>query len=241
MTNPAINWMKEHPAITASVAGGVGLIVYLMSRSGGSTASSSVSAVANSQLQQAQLANQNAAVQAQATVQQNTAAYAAQVANNQTDAALAATIAQYQANTATATLAAGVQNNQTAAAENVANTKVNAQLAAYQTQTASESDMLKNEFAYLTQANNNQTSLNQSAMNIAAPGVSYQIAKGNNASQSSAYSYLEALTGATQPSIATAQGATYVELGNQSTDASIINNEVNAASKAFSSLLSAFA
>jgi len=241
MTNPAIGWMKEHPAITASVAGGIGLIVYLMSRSGGSGLSTNLSAVANSQVQQAQLANQNAAVQAQATVQQNTAAYAAQVANNQTDAALAATIAQYQANTATATLAAGVQNNQTAAAENVANTKVNAELTAYQLQTGTESDALKNEFAYLMLANNNQTSLNQSAMNIAAPGVSYQIAKGNNASQSSAYSFLEALLNKTQASVATAQGATYVELGNQSTDASIINNEVSAASNAFSSLLKAFA
>ena len=211
MSNPAIGWIKEHPAITASVAGAIGLLVYLMSRSGSGT--SDVATVANSQLQQSQLANQNAATQAAAQVQENTAALATQASNNQTEAALAATVAQYKAQTDVATLAAGVQNTTTGAQENVAITTINAELAAQQSQVAAESK-------YLTEQND----LTSQTLAAALPGTTYQINKGNNASQSSAYSFLEALLNKTNASVATANGATTQQVSSNAANASIVSS-----------------
>lgn len=151
MSNPAIQWIKEHPAITASVAAGVGLIVYLMSRSSGS--GSLAGSVAQAQTANAALATQNAQTQAAAQVQEQTAAYAAQVQNNQNEAALAAVIAQQNATQNTAQIAANVAINQTNQQAAVATAQVNAQSAATEAQINAESQLVQTEFGYYTQAN----------------------------------------------------------------------------------------
>lgn len=158
------DWVKEHPLESAGIGIGIALLIYIVTRSSSTGSTSDVSAVANSQLQQASLANQNAAVQAQAQAQENQDALAAQVQNNTVAAELASSIANNQAGVQTAQIAANVQNTQTGAQESVANNTINAELTAQQSQVAAESAGLTTEFNYLTNVNNNQTSLAQSTL-----------------------------------------------------------------------------
>ena len=164
MSNPVIGWVKEHPVEAGGALLGLLVIFYLFSRGSSTGSSSDVSAVENSQLQQASLANQNAQTQAAAQVQENQDALSAQVANNQSATQLAALVEQTNANENTAALAANVQNTQTNAQESVANNTINAELTAQQSQVAAETAGLNTEFSYLTNVNNNQTSLAQSTL-----------------------------------------------------------------------------
>lgn len=226
MSNPAIEWIKEHPAITASVAGGVGLIVYFMSRSGSTGSSSDVASVANAQVQQASLANQNAATQAAAQVQEQEYAYAAQASNNQNEAALASTVAQYNAQTNVAGLAAQVQENQTGAQESVSNNLINAELTAQQSQVAAESKGLSTEFAYLTSVNQNQTNLENT---VAGDVTEF------NGSQNR-LALLQSVLG--QPGAAAATEGSYqgVTQSQSAENAQIVNSITNGLSNVFTGL-----
>jgi primosomal protein N' len=227
MSNPAIEWVKTHPAIAASVAAGVGLVVWLITRSSSTGSSSDVAAVANSQLQQASLANQNAAVQASAQVQETQAELAAQASNNQQEAALAATVAQSQAAVQAEQIAANVSNTQTNAAESLGTTQVNAELAAQENQTNAESSALGTEFQYLTQANTNTTAeVNQLLPQLGTHTGDYSQTIG---------SIIEGLEGQTSSSIGLSQLAEGQTISNNSTQAS----EVSSLSSAAQNLLSA--
>ena len=159
-----IGWIKEHPLESAGIGIGIALLIYIVTRSSSTGSTSDVSAVANSQLQQASLANQNAATQAAAQVQENEAALSAQASNNQVAAELAAQVSNNNSNVTTEQIAANVQNTTTGAQENVANNTINAELTAQQSQVAAESAGLTSELGYLTNVNNNQTSLVQSTL-----------------------------------------------------------------------------
>jgi hypothetical protein len=188
-----------------------------------------VANVANAQLQEASLNNQNAAVQAQAQVQEDTAALATQASNNQQEAALAATVAQSNAAVQTASLAANVQNTQTAAAENVANTQVNAALTAQQTQTAAEESSLQNEFSYLTQANTNTTA----EVNQLIPQLGTHT---GNYSQTLA-SLISSLEGQTTSSVAQSNLALGQQTSQNNATASEVNTGVTAGTGAINNLL----
>lgn len=157
-------WIKEHPTETAAGAVGLFVVFYLFTRSSSTGTSSDVATVANSQLQQASLANQNAATQAAAQAQENQDALAAQVQNNTVAAELAQTVSNNNAATATAQLEAQVSENTTNQQANVANNTINAELTAQQSQVAAESAGLTTEFNYLTAVNNNNTSLAQTTL-----------------------------------------------------------------------------
>ena len=239
MSNPAIEWIKKHPAITAAAAGGVGLVVLLLSRSGSSTGSSSdVATIENAQLQAASLANQNAQVEAQANAQQNTAALSAQVQNNQVEAELAASALNTQAGVQTAQLAANVQENQTNQAAGVANNTVNAELAAQQSQVAAESQGLNTEFAYLTQANNNTTDLQKSILSTVSTGGNGGIFYGQSGTTDEALlSALSLATPAGAGTVPSAEGALGAGVvSNNAAQASIVNSIVGGLSQAFSGL-----
>ena len=234
-----LEWFKSHPLETgAAVIGGV-ILIYLISRSGSSsTAASDVAAVANSQLQQASLANQNAATQAAATVQENNSALAAQVQNNTVAAQLAATVEQTQAAEQTAQLAAGVQNNTTNAQAGVANNTINAELTAQQSQVAAESAGLETEFSYLEEANNNQTSLSKATLDAVTKGGNGGIFYGQSATTNEAL--LSALALA-QPggagTVPYAEGAlNSTAAANYAENASIWNTVTSSISKAFTGL-----
>ncbi len=231
--NKITEWIKSHPAISASVAGGVALILYLMARSSSTGSSSDVAAVANSQTQQATLANQNAAVQAQAQVQETQSELAAQASNNQTAAQLAAIVEQTQASENTANQAATVANTQTAAQENVADTTINAELAAQQSQVTAEENGLTTEFSYLTQANNNQTALAMPVVNAIAPNLYNQSNAFNAAALTS--DLAEALN---EPSIGTESASQIAPsyASQEAGQAAIIQSVTNGISTAFSSL-----
>jgi hypothetical protein len=225
--NKITEWIKSHPAISASVAGGVALILYFMTRSNSTGSSSDVSAVANSQLQQASLANQNAAVQAQAQVQETQSELAAQASNNQQAAALAATVAQANAAVATEQIAGQVSENQTNQAAALGTTQINAELSATNTQTAAESSALGTEFSYLTQANTNTTAeVNQLIPELGTGTGNYSQTLG---------SIITGLEGQTGSSIAEAQLAEGQQISQNNTQAS----EVNSLSTAAQNLLSA--
>jgi hypothetical protein len=239
--NEVIGWVKEHPALAASVGGGIALVLYFATRSSATGTTSDAAAVANSQLQQASLANQNAAVQAQAQTQQNEAALAAQVANNQSESQLAAIVAQTGATEKTAELAANVQNTTTAAQESVATSTINAELAAQQTQVAAESQGLKTEFDYLTQANANQTALSTTELNDVTEGgknggIFYGQSATTNEALLSALSLVQPGGIATVPSAEGSLAGTAA--ANYAENASIWNTVTGSISKAFSGLFS---
>lgn len=155
--NQALAWVKSHPTESLLALGAIGGLVFVLNRGSGS--GSSLSTVANAQLQMANLNAQNAAQQAQLQAQENTAAYAAQTQNNQTAAELAAVVARYQAGIQTAQIAADVQNNQTNAAQSIASQQIDAQAEAYKTQINAETNALGYEYNYLTQAQQNQSDM----------------------------------------------------------------------------------
>lgn len=163
--NHAIEWIKSHPTESLLAAGAVGGLVWLMTRSSGSSASNAVSGYYGAQLQMAQINAQNAAQQAQIQGQQNVAAYAAQVQNNQTAAALAATAEQYKAGIQTAQIAADVQNQQTQAGESVANTQTNAELAALESQLNAQTTVAGLTANYATTVANNQADIAKQYLN----------------------------------------------------------------------------
>lgn len=234
-----MGWIKEHPVETGGAVIGVGILFYILSRSSSTGSSSDVSAVANAQTQQATLANQNAATQAAAQVQENTAALSAQVQNNATEAALAQTVSNNNASVATATLAAGVQNTTTAAQENVANNTINAELTAQQTQVAAESKGLDTEFAYLTQANQNQTALSTAELNaVTAGGKQGGIFYGQSATTNEALlSALSLVQPGGTSTVSSAESALYgTSVSNNASQASIVNSIVKGLSSAFSGL-----
>jgi hypothetical protein len=236
-----MSWVKEHPYETGGAVLGLILVVYLISKSSSSTgsASSDVSAVENSQLQQASLANQNAATQAAAQATENQNALAAQVSNNQVEAELAATVSNNQVTSNTAQLAAQVQEQQTGAQENVANNTINAELAAQQSQVAAESSGLQTEFQYLTQANQNATALSTTELNDVTEGgknggIFYGQSATTNEALLSALSLVQPGGIATVPGAENALGAGQVS-SNQA-NASIANSIVSGISQAFSGL-----
>lgn len=236
-----MTWVESHKLETAGGAIALFIVIYLLLNSSGSSssASSDVSAVANAQLQQESLANQDAATQAAAQATENQTALAAQVQNNQTEAALASTALQTQANEQTATLAAGVQNNQTNAQENVADTTVNAELTAQQSQVAAESAGLNTEFAYLTAANNNATTLSATELNdVTEGGKNGGIFYGQSATTNEALLSALALT---QPggtgTVSYAENALGAgQVSSNQANASIVNSIVGGLSTAFSGL-----
>lgn len=233
-------WVKEHKLETAGGAVALFIVVYLLLNSSGSSAASSdVSSVANAQLQEQTLANQNAATQAAAQATENQTALAAQVSNNQTEAALAATALQTQAGTQTAQLAAQVQEGQTSAQENVADTTVNAELEAQQSQVAAESAGLSTEFAYLTQTNNNATALSTTELNDVTEGgknggIFYGQSATTNEALLSALALVQPGGVGTVPGAENALGAGQVS--SNEANASIVSSITSGLAAAFSGL-----
>lgn len=230
------SFIKEHPIETAAIAGG-GVLVFILilsrGSSGGANSSSDLGTYYNAQLQSQNLSNANAVVQAQANAQNNQTNAAAQVQNDTLEAELAATALQYDSTNKTAAINADVENNyitqaasvsntQTRAAQDVNDTYINASEDVANTQTAAMTTVYGDQFDYLKQVNNNQSKIAVAAL----PGATFQLSKGNNASQLTAASLIEALMGQTGPSIASAQGATQTEIGNQNTSSlsSILNS-----------------
>jgi len=233
------DWIKEHPLESGGAAVGIFILIYFVSKSGSTGSSSDVAAVANAQLQQASLANQNAATQAAAQASENQTALAAQVQNNQNDAALAAIVEQTQAGVQTAQLAAQVQENTTNVQGSVANNTINAELAAQQGQVAAESAGLNTEFAYLTQVNNNSTAVSQNELNLVTKGGSNGgIFYGQSATTNEAL--LSALALAQPGGVSTVPSAESALYGTKASDnaaqASIINSIVSGLAGAFSGL-----
>jgi hypothetical protein len=235
-----LTWVKEHPLESGGGAIALFLVIYLLSKSGSTTGSSSdVASVANAQLQQASLANQNAATQAAAQASENQDALAAQVQNNTVAAELAQTVSNNETGVQTATLAAQVQTNQTEAQESVANNTISAELAAQQSQVAAESAGLSTEFDYLTEVNKNQTALSTTELNdVTEGGKNGGIFYGQSATTNEALLSALALSQpggtATVPYAENALGVTAVS-GNQA-QASIINSIFSGISGVFSGL-----
>jgi len=239
-TMSVMTWVEGHKLEAGGGAIALFVVIYLLLKSGSSSSGSSdVSTLANSQLQQASLANQNAATQAAAQATENQTALAAQVQNNQTDAQLAAVVEQTQANEQTAQLAANVQNTTTGAQESVANNTINAELAAQQGQVAAESAGLNTEFAYLTQVNNNATTLSTTELNDVTEdgkngGIFYGQSATTNEALLSALSLVQPGGVSTVGSAENALGAGQVS--SNAANASIANSLVSGLSSAFSGL-----
>jgi hypothetical protein len=243
MSNPAINWIKEHAGLAAGIAGAIGLLFYLMTRAG-NNGGSALASVAQAQQANAALATQNAAVQANLQAQTNTAAYAAQVANNENAAALAATIAQYNAQTKVAELAAGVQNNtinaqhdvaitSTNRQADVATTLINAESAAQATQVKAESDVLQHQIDYMIQANNNQTEI----ANQIIPGAVKNLDNASNIS-ANATNILDTILGNSNSAIAASNAEAVKQSSSAASRASIFNGLFAGVSNVFASLFS---
>jgi hypothetical protein len=237
MSNPVFGWVKEHPAIAATTVGGIGVLVWLLSRSGtGST--SDASTVANSQLQQASLANQNAATQAAAQATENQDALAAQVQNNTLAAELAATVSNNNVSSQTAQLAAQVQENTTNQQADVANNTVNAELTAQQTQVAAESQGLTTEFNYLTQVNQNQTALSTSVLNtVSSGGKQGGIFYGQSATTDEALLSALSLAQGGSSTVSSAESALMGgQVSSNYSNASIVTSLISGISSVFSGL-----
>jgi hypothetical protein len=224
MSNPAFDWIKKHPAISASVAGGVGIVVWLLSRSGSSGSSSDLATVANAQLQQASLNTQNEAVQAQAQVAENQAALQTQATNNQAAAALAATVAQYNAQNTEAQTEANAVNLQTTTTGQVQDTLINAELAAQQSQVNAETNLVNKNYAY-------QTSVATSVL----PSATADLLTPSNIS-ANATNIIDTILGS--PTAATAASASNVgyNAASQAGTASIVNSVAGGLSNIFSGL-----
>ena len=238
-TMKIFDWIKEHPLESGGAAIVIVILFYFISKSGSTGSSSDVAAVANAQLQQASLANQNAATQAAAQATENQTALAAQVQNNQNDAALAAVVEQTQAGVQTAQIAAQVQENQTNVQGSVANNTINAELEAQQGQVAAESAGLNTEFAYLTQANNNSTTVSQNELNLITEGgkeggIFYGQSATTNEALLSALALVQPGGTSTVPSAEGALNGT--SASSSAAQASIINSIVSGLANAFSGL-----
>lgn len=166
MENPVFEYAKKHPAITAVAVGGIALVIYVVTRSG--SGSSDLSSIASEQAQQAQLANQNAAVQAQAQVAENQAALQAQAQNNGNAAALASVVAQYNAQNTATGAAEQVALEQEAGQTQTQQQYISAAQEVQDTQTQAESGALNSELNYLTQVNNNQSKNAQAVLGVVA-------------------------------------------------------------------------
>ena len=239
-TMSVMTWVEGHKLETAGGAIALFIVIYLLLKSGSSSSGSSdVSTLANSQLQQASLANQNAATQAAAQATENQDALAAQVTNNQTEAALAAVVSNNQVSTTTAQLAAQVQNTTTGAQESVANNTINAELTAQQGQVAAESAGVTTEFNYLTQVNNNATTLSTAELNdITEGGKNGGIFYGQSATTNEALlSALSLVQPGGTSTVSSAENALYgTSASNSASQASIVNSIVSGISGAFSGL-----
>jgi hypothetical protein len=230
MSNPAINWIKEHPAIAGSVAAGIGLIVYLMSRSS-SGGGSFTSSVAQAQTANAALATQNAQIQAQVQAATISAQYAAQVENNKNETALAATVAQFNAQQNVAQLAADVQNNQTNKQADVASQLINAETETQKAQIDAESKVYSDNFAYLTEFNDKQAELAK----MVIPGAVKNLDNASNIS-ANATNILDSIFGAQSSANAASQAEAIKQSSNAYKDASITNSIVSGASSIFKNL-----
>lgn len=260
--------VKRHPYLFAG--GGIALFViiyYVISSSSSDQAGASTGSTTSTEDDQLAAAENIAGLQAQtqlqgaqiaADVQSQSISASQEVTDNQTSASLQAylansnnSLAAVQSTNQTQVGLAQVQANEQDTVVNSLASIVGDQYSAQENQQNDVAGYLNNltntQGAVALQGLNNQAvatgdqyALDNNIVSATAPGLNYQISKGNNASQTSAEGVVESLTGDYPAAVSSVGGATQTELGNQSTTTStagVINSLSGAGSSVLAGLL----